>query len=184
MQRDGQDGRVVVEGRFRAVAVVDVPVDDGHALEPAGLPRMVRRDRGVAEQAEAHAHVADGVVAGRAHEGEGVADRPVEDGVDGRDDAARREERHLVGPAAERRRAVAPVSARRADSDRMRSTYAGSWKRQTSSSVAGRGSTRTSWSSRPLTASRLRIRRLPSAFSRWRTSGSSQPDASALKGPA
>ena len=53
------------EDRLRAVAVVDVPIEDQDALGSAGIDRVPRRDRGVVEEAEAHCPVALGVMAGR-----------------------------------------------------------------------------------------------------------------------
>src|SRR2546422_7176892 len=47
----------------------------------------------------------------------------------------------------------------------MRSRYSGVCRRRTSCSVAGRGLSWTRWSSRPLTSTRFRSRRLPSALS-------------------
>ena len=113
VQRDGQHAGVVVEGGLRAVAVVDVPVNDRDALEAAVRQRVVDRDGGVAEQAEAHAGVGHRVVPGRADERERVAHRAVEHGVHGGDDAAGRQQRDLERPLAERRRAVSAVAARR-----------------------------------------------------------------------
>ena len=62
--RDVEDARVVVEHPLRAVAVVDVDVDDRDAREPA-RERVRRGDRDVVEEAEAHRAVALGVVARR-----------------------------------------------------------------------------------------------------------------------
>ena len=54
MDRDVQDVGARGEDVVRAVAVVDVPVEDQHALEPAEPDRMLRGDRDVVEQAEPH----------------------------------------------------------------------------------------------------------------------------------
>jgi hypothetical protein len=53
MRRHVEDGWVAIEHLLGAVAVVDVPVDDGDAGEAAGA-RMGGGDRHVVEQAEAH----------------------------------------------------------------------------------------------------------------------------------
>ena len=55
VERDREHARIVVERALRAVAVVDVPVDDRDAREPARAAQVVRGDRDVAEDAEAHA---------------------------------------------------------------------------------------------------------------------------------
>jgi hypothetical protein len=65
---------VVVEQVLGAVAVVDVPVDDHHPLDPVPALQVARRHRDVVEQAEAHRPVGLGVVTGRAHAGEPVVD--------------------------------------------------------------------------------------------------------------
>ena len=70
MQGDEQDRGIGVVDLLGAVAVVDVPVEDRHALEPVGLLRVAGRDRDVVEQAEAHRPIDAGVVAGRAGQGE------------------------------------------------------------------------------------------------------------------
>ena len=53
MQRDHEHARVVGEDVLRAVAVMDVPVEDADPLEARGERRM-RRDRGRVRQAEPH----------------------------------------------------------------------------------------------------------------------------------
>ncbi len=64
MDRDGEHIGAVIEDRLRAVAVVDVDVEDGGAL--SGSRQQRRGDGGVVEVAEARRHVGGGVVAGRA----------------------------------------------------------------------------------------------------------------------
>lgn len=63
MDRDRVDIRPRVEDSLRAVAVMDVDVEDHDTLVP--LPQMRRRDPAVVEEAEAAGHVAIGVMAGR-----------------------------------------------------------------------------------------------------------------------
>ena len=106
VERDREHAGIVVERALGAVAVVDVPVHDRHAREPARLAEVVRGDRDVAEEAEAHALARERVMAGRAHERVDVVGVAVEHGVAGRHDAARREQRDLVGARAERREAA------------------------------------------------------------------------------
>src|SRR6185312_15044818 len=48
------DALIALDERLRAVAMVHVPVDDEHAVEPARATRIVRRDCDVAEEAESH----------------------------------------------------------------------------------------------------------------------------------
>ncbi len=45
---------LVVEDVVGAVAVVDVPVEDHHALQAVSVERVLRRHRDVVEQAEPH----------------------------------------------------------------------------------------------------------------------------------
>ena len=66
VDRDEQHLRVGVEDVVGPVAVVDVPVEDQHALEPVAVDRVPRGDRHVVEQAEPHRPRDLGVVAGRA----------------------------------------------------------------------------------------------------------------------
>ena len=68
-----------VEGVLGAVAVVDVPVDDQDALDAVGSLGVAGGDDDVVEDAEAHAEVGDGMVAGRADVGEDPR-RPAGDG--------------------------------------------------------------------------------------------------------
>ena len=63
MDRHREDVRPFVEDALRAVAVVDVDVEDRDALMLQ--PQMRRRDRAVVEETEAAGHVAIGVMAGR-----------------------------------------------------------------------------------------------------------------------
>jgi len=67
-----QDPGFALEDRLRAVAVMDVEVGDGHALQPVDGKRMRRAHGHVVEQAKAHGAVRGGMVAGRAHRAEGA----------------------------------------------------------------------------------------------------------------
>ncbi len=63
MRRDVEHALVVVEDVLGAVAVVHVPVDDGH---PVALRRQLRRgDRDAVEETESHRPVGHGVMPGR-----------------------------------------------------------------------------------------------------------------------
>ena len=68
--------RVAPEDVLRAVAVVDVEVDDRDALDAVRGLGVARGDRGVVEEAEAHRRRRFGVVAGRTRRHEGVVDAP------------------------------------------------------------------------------------------------------------
>src|SRR6202012_4394862 len=83
-----------------AVAVVDVEVDDGHALEAAHVERVARGDGDVVVEAEAHRGVARGVVAGRPDGAEGVLGAAVQHEVGGGDGGAGGAQRGLAREAA------------------------------------------------------------------------------------
>ena len=78
--------RFVFEDRLRAVAVVDVEIDDRDPRQAVAFERMRGGDGDVVEQAEAHRDVAGGMVPGRAHRAEGDVDLALEHGI-GRGDA-------------------------------------------------------------------------------------------------
>ena len=138
VERAEEDAVVVPEDRLRAVAVVDVEVDDRDALEAELALRRARRDRDVVEQAEAHRPVGQRVVAraaGRARSRRGAPPR---------------------SPC--RPRATPPRSSSRCRSCRSRATAAppsactrstccGVWQRRSSSSVARRPSLQRCWCS-------------------------------------
>ncbi len=88
MQRDGEHRRVVEEDLLRPVAVVHVPVDDRHALDPALALRPAGGDRDVVDEAEAHRRAALGVVARWAQQRERVVELAVEHRLDGAQQAA------------------------------------------------------------------------------------------------
>ncbi len=56
-------GRVALEDRLGAVAVVDVEIHDGDALQPMPVARVGGGHGDVVEQAKAHRHLCGGVVA-------------------------------------------------------------------------------------------------------------------------
>ena len=94
VERDEQHRGVLVEHPLGAVPVVHVVVDDRDPVE-ARRPRGRRRHRHAVEQAEAHRPVRLGVMARRPHQGHGRG-AVGEGGLDGGDDGAGRQQRHLV----------------------------------------------------------------------------------------
>ena len=71
VQTDEEHPGVVVEGILGPVAVVDIPVDDEHPLQPAHLERVGGRYRDGVEQTEPHPPPAQSVVSRRTHQEEG-----------------------------------------------------------------------------------------------------------------
>ena len=88
VQGDEEHAVIVPEDRLRAVAVVDVPIDDRDPLDPQRVLGVTRCDRDVAEQAEPHRAVSEGVVPGWTGEREATR-------LHGLDRAARGEQRRL-----------------------------------------------------------------------------------------
>ena len=84
VHRHEVDVRLVLDERLRPVAVVHVPIDDQHALGAVPSPRVVRADRDVAEETEAHRVRAQRVVARRTHGAEAAARSVAEREVDRR----------------------------------------------------------------------------------------------------
>jgi hypothetical protein len=94
----------VIERVLRAVAVVDVPVHDEHALVAQGGAGVGRRYGDVVEEAEPHGPPSLGVVARRTHQGEGASRISGGHGRDRIDRCARGQERR--GHASRRDRGV------------------------------------------------------------------------------
>lgn len=92
-----EDRRVLEEDVLRAVAVVDVPVDDEDL--PHTVPRLEvpGRDGRVVEEAEPHPHVPPRVVPRRPDGAEGAVDRPFRHRLRPRDRASRRQQRDVEG---------------------------------------------------------------------------------------
>ena len=88
MQRHKQHRRVVVEDLLRAVAVVDVPVDDEHAPHAVLPHRCARRHRHRVEEAEAAHPVGARVVARWPHDGKAGAHPTGAHGLGEREHAA------------------------------------------------------------------------------------------------
>ena len=104
-----------IEDLGGAVAVVDVPVEDQHLLDPALRERVRDPDRDVVEQAEAHRPPRFGVVAGRAQPAEREAvlagEQPLRRARGGAGPAQRR----LPGGFADERVGVEGAAAGRAE---------------------------------------------------------------------
>ncbi len=100
---DGDDERVAAlfEEVLRAVAVVDVEVDDGDAFELVCGEQVVCGERDVGVEAEAHGAVCLGVVAGRSDGAEGVGELALHDGVGGVEDRADGELGDICGVGAD-----------------------------------------------------------------------------------
>ena len=94
VEADEEDGRVVLEAGLRAVAVVDVEVDDRDAPDAVVALQVAGGDRDVGEEAESHRPVGLGVVARRADGGEGAT--------------------RLAGHHASQQRSTAPAASRAA----------------------------------------------------------------------
>ena len=95
MGRDVEHVRIALEEMLRAVAVMQVPVDDHHAPE-AAAPEPRGGDGDVVEEAEAHRAIALRMVAGRTDEREAVRHLSREDGLADDEEAARGQARRLV----------------------------------------------------------------------------------------
>jgi hypothetical protein len=88
---------VGLKGVLGTIAVVDVPIDDRHALNPAFGAQIMRGDRHIIKKTKAHYLVEFGVVARRPNTAEGVVGAPGEDGVDGCNWGSRCQQRGPVG---------------------------------------------------------------------------------------
>jgi hypothetical protein len=62
---------VVFHQSLGAVAVVNIPVEDGYPLNPGLLDGVMGRDRRIGQQAKAHAAIADGMVPRRPSQNKG-----------------------------------------------------------------------------------------------------------------
>ena len=95
MGRAIHHGLVRPEDVLRAVAVMDVEIDDRDAVDAVLLLGVARGDGDVVEQAEAHRPRGLGVMAGRARRDEGVRGAAGHHLVDGVHGAAGRAQRRL-----------------------------------------------------------------------------------------
>jgi len=92
---DEEDAGIGFEAGLRAVAVVDIEIDDGDFLEAMFLLEIFGGDGDVGEKAEAHGMVGLGVMAGRTDGGEGALDGAVHDRVAALENGAEGEKRDL-----------------------------------------------------------------------------------------
>src|SRR5688572_33177917 len=67
MHGDEMDVGVALHERLRAVAVVNIPVHDEHAVQLVTALRITRRDRDISEQAESHGTIGEGMMSRRSH---------------------------------------------------------------------------------------------------------------------
>ena len=95
MRRDVEHMRIGFEDVLRAVAVMDVVIDDGD-LARAEMTRVGGGDRYIVEQAEAHRARALGVVPRRPHDRDRGPVRSGHHALDAVDGGARREQRDLI----------------------------------------------------------------------------------------
>jgi hypothetical protein len=149
MDRDGEGTGIGPEDRLGAVAMVDVPVDEGDPLGEALRLGVTAGDRGVGEDAEAERLVALGVMARTAAIPPPAASVAI---------AAPPEPIAVREPTS-----PPPDSLTR----KTRSRCALVWTRRRSSSPALSAAIGTSCVRSPLTSSRLRIRRFDSGVSGW-----------------
>ena len=83
MRRSVEDARIVPENILRAVAVMDVEIDDGDALRAVrGSARDGRRSAALLKKQKPIGVARLGVMAGRARRDEGVGDAPAHHLVD------------------------------------------------------------------------------------------------------
>ena len=141
VHRHEMNVRLVLDERLRSVAVVHVPIDDEHALGAVAPPRVVRAERDVAEETEAHRRVAQRVMARRPHGAEASPRSVAEREVDRR--RAPRPPPRWRRPTSLRSRRCRRRAARRRRRRSLarRSTYSASWTSASSSGVAWRDST-------------------------------------------
>ncbi len=102
MRGEKENGRIVVENFLRAVAVVDIPVDDHDALDAVLFLRVARGDGSVSEEAKSFGAFRHGVVPGRAHGGESVAGASGHDRIHGGQRRADRAHGRIVGSPGDR----------------------------------------------------------------------------------
>ena len=78
---DEKDTGVGFKTRLRAVAVVDVKIDNGDLLRAMFLLKIFGSDGDVGEETESHRMIRLGMMAGRPHGGEGSLARAVHDRI-------------------------------------------------------------------------------------------------------
>ncbi|MBA7574190.1 hypothetical protein ES708_15992 [subsurface metagenome] len=103
--------RIIVKGSLRAVAVVDIEVDDKDAFQFIFFKGVFGGDSDVVKEAKAHSLTGGGVVARGPDQGEGVSHLPTHHRLHRPDNAAGGIERRLVGVRRHHRIGVKPAAA-------------------------------------------------------------------------
>ncbi len=103
--------RFLLDQRLRAVAVMNVPIHDQHALHAASPERVVRADRHVAEEAESHPISLQRVMARRPHGAE-RARATVDRHVDRVEDTTNRRSRGVARALAHHRIGIEQAASR------------------------------------------------------------------------
>ncbi len=83
MQGDEVDSRVALDEGLRAIPVMHVPVDNEHAIRTMLPPRVLRRERNIAEDAEAHRRITKRMMPRRTNRAKAAHGAQVERHVDG-----------------------------------------------------------------------------------------------------
>lgn len=78
---DEKHGRVVVKNVLCAISVMDVPVDDGDALDSVAALGMARGEGGIVEETETHRPVRCGMMSGRTDGAKRPLHAPFDDGI-------------------------------------------------------------------------------------------------------
>ena len=106
------DLRIFPEGGLRPIAVMNVPVDDQHAVEPQLGDRRPGRHRHVVQQTKPHGAVGQGMVARRADQAKRLAVLAADDALGGVANARHRLLRHVIRRRADDRVAFDVAAAR------------------------------------------------------------------------
>ena len=85
------------QGGLRAIAVMDAPVDDQHAIEPQFIDGGSRGDGYVVEEAEAHGPARQGVMSRRPDQAQGLGVFAADDAFGRIGNAPGRQHGHLIG---------------------------------------------------------------------------------------
>ena len=101
MHRDRQRRRVIVIDALRPVAVMDVPIDKGHAPDAEFAPQRLDRDGAIGQQTESAPAIGFGVMPRRAVQDIGIVDLAPHHGAARCQAAACRQCRDLVPAGAE-----------------------------------------------------------------------------------
>ena len=74
MGRGIEQARILLEDCLRAIAMVDVEVDDSDPVKTMNGAGLMGPDGHIVEDAESHGNACLGVMTGRAHRAEGIGD--------------------------------------------------------------------------------------------------------------